>query len=119
MSEHGQDDWFKHDASEPSPQEMHGKINPYGIMIALGATLVAVAVTIIVVLKLLFDPAIYQNKDERLEARTDIIAGPANEALAGWQNELHSAAWINPQEGVVRIPVEVAKAKVIEEYENN
>ena len=112
----GHDDWFKHDASEPKPQEMHGKINPYGIMLSLLLTLVAVAVTIIVVLKLGFDPAIYENKAERLEARTAAIAAPAQEKLANWENRLNTAAWIDPAKGIVRLPLDQARQKVIQEY---
>lgn len=112
----GHDDWFKHDASEPAHQEMHGKINPFGIMLALLATLVAVGVTIVLVLKLAFDPAIYENKAERLEARTSEIAAPSNEKLANWDNRLSTPGWVNSDEGIVRLPLEIAQQKVIQEY---
>ena len=115
----GHDDWFKHDASEPQHQEMHGKINPLGIMLTLLATLVVVAVTMIVVLKFFFDPAIYQNKAERLEARTAQIAAPAQEKLANWESDLGSAGWVDSNTGVVRLPLEVARQKVMQEYAGN
>ncbi len=119
MNEHVHDNWFKHDASEPKPQEMHGKINPMNIMLVLLGTLVTVGVTIIVVLKMFFDPAVYEFKAERLEARTDAIAAPAQEALANWQSEMLTAGWVDQGSGVVRLPLDVAKEKVIEEYANN
>jgi hypothetical protein len=115
----GHDDWFKHDASEPAHQEMHGRLNPYAIMLSLAGTLVLVAVTIVLTLKLVFTPAITENKSVRLEAGTDMLAGEVREAVAGWNNEMSRAAWIDAENGVVRLPMDIAMDKVIREYASN
>jgi len=114
LAEH--DEWFRHTPDEPQHQEMHGQLNAWLVIGFLAITVFGVAVTSALVYH--YMRALWRDaRDDRLEARTELIASEYRDASGMWAQQLSNNAWINPEAGTVRLTLEQASDKVIRQYE--
>jgi len=107
------DSWFRHDASEPRHQESHGETSALGILLTLFATVVFVFGTGGVVL-VWFGNEWREFAHVQEEVHTNVAE--IRSARAEWQRRLSTYEWTDPAAGRVTIPLEAAKARVIERY---
>lgn len=107
------DEWFRHDATEPHHQQAHGSTNTWIINAFFVATVAFVAVTALVVLALFKWDV---NRVKVVQQERTPISTEAQNLRAEWDSRLHSYQWSDPQTGRVRVPLEVAKQLVINEY---
>ncbi|HBS28822.1 MAG TPA: hypothetical protein DEB06_05090 [Phycisphaerales bacterium] len=109
---HAHDEWFRHAPGEHH-QEAHGGTNAVVILGFLGATVLFVGVVGFAVYKV-YEVALRAEQVAMQERRT-----PRAEYAglrADWQAQLSSFAWTDKEKGRVRVPLEVAKRLVMEEY---
>ena len=130
MSEHGHDphtqdelrdalrehdDWFRHDASEPSHQQSHGDFNPYVVMGFLAATIVLVAAVVIVTVPW-FGRAVQAKRVEVQEENRRLTLDYEQRA-SRWTEELTgSPSWVDEANNVIRVPIDLAIDEVVESY---
>jgi len=107
------DEWFRHDASEPHHQEAHGQTNTTLILGFLGGTVVFVAVVGFIVYQYFL--LLAREQQESLQERRTNTA-EVRSMEAAWGETLSSYGWVDAQAGVVRVPLEVARERVIERY---
>lgn len=109
---HAHDEWFRH-SPEEHHQEAHGSTNARIILAFLAATVLFVFGTGFIVFKH------YEHRLWAEQVRLQELRTPRAEYLglrAEWQQQLNSFAWTNQEAGRVRVPLEVAKRLVMEEY---
>jgi len=115
MSDH-HDDWFKHDPTEPDAQEAHGDTNPV-MIISFLIVVIAVTFALIIIFLGFFGRTVASEQVGKSELRTP--DDEYLEAKATWNADLYGEAdWTDRENGVVRIPYDLAKSKVIDAYAN-
>lgn len=109
------DPWFKHAASEPHHQESHGEFSAKGVYATIAfIIIVTFGVAIIVVPWVSMQVRGIQAVSHE---QSSAISGPRQEAFSTWDAELHgNPDWIDQQTGVVSVPIEEAKRRVIARY---
>ncbi|GEM_PF-5732459 len=118
-SHEAHDGWFKHASDEPDAQEAHGEVNAPFIIAFLSVVILA-TFAVAVLFLVYFGQALRDAGAERLEGRTDILASEYNEKLAQWNQKLHGQAeWQDPEQGLVSIPLDLAKQSVLERYSDD
>ena len=114
MSDH-HDDWFQNE-HDSEHMEAHGETNSLIIIQFLAGTILIVVVTIVLISQY-FKVRVASIEDTMIESRSDqTLAQPALEAKSNWENTLSEPAWIDRNDGVVALPLDVAAQKVINEY---
>lgn len=108
------DSWFRHDATEPHHQEAHGQTKPLVIVVFLAVTVVLVAVVSLLCLQY-FNAFVRRELTAKVE-RNDAFYADARRVKAEWEAQLTTFGWTDPQAGVVRVPVEIAKRQIVAEY---
>jgi hypothetical protein len=113
---HEHDDWFRHTPDEPHHQEAHGDFNPYLIMAFLAVTALGVfgtaAVTVGWFAREINDKVVSTDRERESAYTAEYTA-----TRAQWDRDLTgSPEWINEQENTIRIPIELAMEKVVEQY---
>ena len=110
-SAHTDDSWHAH-AGEMPPQYAHGTISPLVIFgIGLGG-FIAVIICIVMI-------TVYFRMESQQEIATkqEIALDAGYRAKqSSWTARLSGYEWVDPQQGVVQIPLNVAKDKVAEAY---
>ncbi len=107
------DSWFRHDTAEPQHQASHGETSAIGILLTLFATVVFVFGTGGVVL-VWFGHEWREFAIVQEEQKTNVT--DLRNARAEWERVLSSYEWADPATGRVRIPLELAKSRVIDRY---
>jgi hypothetical protein len=111
------DAWHRHTADEGPPQEEHGgKANPAIIGLSLLATAVFLVLTIAVIV-LYFTTYTTRLRTERIEST--VLSKDQLQYKLESSEKLREYSWINPEtahQGIVTIPLQDAKQKVIQKY---
>ncbi|MEM8835570.1 MAG: hypothetical protein AAGD00_07100 [Planctomycetota bacterium] len=115
MSEH-HDDWFQHDASEPTAMESHGDINSVAIIGFLILTFVSVIAVGFVTYKWYASLSQSLHVEVREDRADEYYSVEKNSAFAAWEGALEQPRWVNRDEGVVTVPVDRAARLVAAEY---
>ncbi|MFG0274250.1 MAG: hypothetical protein ACF8QF_04250 [Phycisphaerales bacterium] len=106
------DAWHDH-SGEAAPQEVHGETNPMFIA-ALGVVGFGVLIVSIVLITVYFNQVVRSEVVQKVE-RAD-VSREYTERRAYWDAELTSYGWVDQEAGVVRIPLDAAIERVVEEY---
>jgi hypothetical protein len=113
------DAWHRHTAEEGPPQEEHGgRANAAIIAISLLATAVFLVLTVAVIV-LYYTTYTTRLRTERIES-TVLSQGQLQYKLESGE-KLREYSWIDPEtarQGIVTIPLEDAKQRVIQRYAN-
>ncbi len=114
LEEH--DDWFRHSPDEPHHQKAHGDFNPVVVMGFLAVTALGVFGTAVVTIGWFareIETQIVTTDRQREAAYTAEYTAKRAE----WQRALTGEPeWLNEQENVVRLPIDMAMEKVAQEY---
>ena len=111
--DHGHDDWFRHSSSE-AVQLSHGEFNGFGIAGFLIAVIVIVFAIVVVFVGWL-DRSVAAQDRIMGQGRTEILAGPYNEAVATWESALNGdPVWLD--QDTVRLPLDSATDQVVRMY---
>ena len=108
------DSWHAHSPAEGTPQEEHGaQANAFGIIagIAFFGVVTLVVSVVVGVYLASYTSRLRAQRQETITSRADYNVYRAQSDAA-----LSTAAWINPAEGTVAIPIDIAKRKVIAAY---
>ncbi|UYV12580.1 MAG: hypothetical protein NCW75_14960 [Phycisphaera sp.] len=113
--QHNHDDWFAHTRDEGLPQQEHsGHVDTKALLIFYMGMVAFVVVSIIGV-TLFFQRYVLGVRQDRLE--TLQLAVEANEYKATTLEELGEYGWSGETvQGAARIPLEEARAKVMQSY---
>lgn len=111
---HAHDEWFRHSPDEHH-QEAHGATNARVILAFLAGTVALVAVVGFVVFKM-FEHGLWAEQVRLQEHRTP--RAEYQSLRAEWQQQLTTFAWTDREAGRVRVPLDVAKRLVMEEFRN-
>ncbi len=113
---HEHDDWFRHGPDEPHHQKAHGDFNPYVVMTFLAVTAVGVFGTAALVITWMSREIHAEVIATDRQREASYVAEYASKR-AQWDQALTGEpTWINEQENVVRIPIELAMERVAEDY---
>ncbi|MBL0926910.1 MAG: hypothetical protein IBJ11_04555 [Phycisphaerales bacterium] len=114
---HEHDEWFRHDPNEPHHQETHGKLSPLGISLFLLVTVLFVAATAGVLVQYLNRTLLDERYEQEQVRGEKMLFREKAESFAGWEKSLHGRPeWVDPKAGTIRIPVELARQKVLGYY---
>jgi hypothetical protein len=111
---HG-DEWHTHDASEPAPQEGHGKIN-FGVLVGVFLGIVAFVVVSVVALAVAFNHTNKLKQDTITERSLAAEYRPQRERV---ERDLMEAQFkvLDAQKKTVQIPLSQAMDKVLAKYD--
>jgi len=109
---HAHDEWFRH-SPEEHHQEAHGATNAGIILAFLAGTVVFVGVVGFAVFKH-YEHLLWAEQVRLQEHRTP--RAEYQSLRAEWQQQLTTFAWTNKEAGRVRVPLDVAKRLVMDEY---
>lgn len=110
---HQHDDWFRHSVNEPHHQKAHGETRASVILGFLALTVLFVGVTGYVVLKI-FEDLAFREVVASQERRTP--TAEVNSLRAQWDEQLSRFGWSDAGTDRVRVPLDVAKRLVMEDY---
>ena len=111
---HEHDSWFRHSPDEPHHQQAHGETHAWAIVAFMVGTLAAVVVICFVVYWFMFEPLMRRESELVREGRA--ISAEFSNSRTEWERQLRSFDWTDPAAGRIRIPLEIAKQRVIAEY---
>ncbi|MEO1130320.1 MAG: hypothetical protein AAFX05_11535 [Planctomycetota bacterium] len=114
-SVHEHDEWFRHSPDEPHHQAEHGGFNPIVVMGFLAATILITFGVAAVVLPW-FAREVQAQRVQVQEANSQYGA-EYREKMEGWVSDLSKPAWVDAENNVVRLPLDLAVERVIEQYE--
>jgi hypothetical protein len=106
--------WHRHTPEEGLPQQEHaGKVNTT-ILLGVFVAIVVFVAGAILFTYLYFSRYMVTLRREKIE--TMAMAEEFNAYRARATAELEEYGWVDPQAGVVRLPLDVAKARVLAAY---
>lgn len=108
------DTWFRHDAHAPHHQQAHGETQAWGIVWFMVGTLVAVVLVCAVVFWFIYEPLMRFEVERAKEGVA--INTEYTDMRAQWEKQLSTYEWADSTAGRIRIPLDVAKERVIAEY---
>jgi len=111
---HAHDSWFRHAPHEPHHQQPHGETHAWAIVGFMVGTLIAVIIICFVVYWFMFEP-LMRTESELVKEGGGYSAEFAN-SRTEWERQLKSYDWTDPAAGRIRIPIEVAKERIVAEY---
>lgn len=114
LDEH--DSWFRHAADEPHHQSAHGATRGGVIIGFMLGTLAIVLVVSAVVYYSIYEPLVRREVEQKHELRTVHLTTQFVSMHADWQARLRAYEWADPAAGRVRIPLDAARKRVIDEY---
>lgn len=110
-SGHTDDAWHSHKGEAP-PQHAHGAISP-GVIFGVGLGGFAIVVACIVLITVYFK----MESQKEIAAKQEVsLATGFRAKQAEWESQLTGYAWVDPQAGTVRIPIDEAMSKVAASY---
>ncbi len=117
------DPWHTHTTDEPTPQEAHSEKVNVPVVVAYGVACFVVIAVVVVITSIYFNWYVTKTKVAREE---QVDNGPtANSVLqAEYLNmrkgveevEFKQAGWIDSEKNIVRLPIDVAMKKVVDQY---
>jgi len=109
------DPWHDH-AGEAPPQHAHGEPTP-------GAIAIVGLASFLVLLFTMGAVAVYFFEVNRAEYVRKVQRAPVDqaaiEAHARWQAQLRDYEWVNAEENVVSVPIDVAMRSIARDYANS
>lgn len=105
------DQWHSHKDETP-PQHAHGSVSP-AVIFGVGLGGFAIVVACIALITIYFKMETQKEVSSKQEVS---LASGFRAKQAEWESKLRGYAWVDPQEGVVRIPLEAAMDKVASTY---
>lgn len=110
----GHDEWFRHAPGE-AHQESHGEFNPYVVLAFLAITVVIVFATALVVVP--WFARMIADRSADVRERSGLVVEEWVASRTQWEGELRGGAqWINEDENIVRVPIDVAIDEVVRRY---
>lgn len=105
------DEWHTHEGDMP-PQYAHGTVSPAAIFAVGVGGLLSIVICVV-----LITTYFQMESQQEIALKQEVPMDAAHREMQSvWASEFSGYGWVDPQQGVIQIPLEKAVEKVAEAY---